>query len=135
MPKPRYNSIRQTALKWGHAWPTVKKWCVAGLVPGVITRGPRYLIPANARPPKVPPLPPEVLAEHKRRRMAGRAVAARSGYRGVYYRKGRWAAIISVAGKPVHIGTYDTREEAARAWDARARGLRGADALLNFPDE
>jgi hypothetical protein len=108
---------------------------VAGRIPGVVHENGRYYIPADAAPVDVLPLAPEALAEHKRRRMAGRAVSANSGYRGVYRRRSRWAAIISIEGRPVHIGTFDTRDEAARAWDRRARELRGPGAWVNFPDE
>lgn len=135
MPRLRYASINATAQRWGRPWPTVKNWCIAGRIPGVIVENGRYRIPTNANLADVRPLTAAELAEHKRRRMAGRAVGSRSGYRGVYRRHGNWAAIIVVAGKPVHIGTYATREEAARAWDARARELRGPDTWVNFPAE
>jgi hypothetical protein len=39
---------------------------------------------------------------------------ARSGYRGVYPNKDRWAAAAKKNGKKIHIGTYDTPQEAAR---------------------
>jgi hypothetical protein len=35
--------------------------------------------------------------------------------------------------KRVQIGTYDTPEEAARAYDAKARELHGEFAKQNFP--
>lgn len=135
MPTRSYRSITRTAKNWECAWKSVKKWCVAGRIPGVVFENGRYLIPADVGPDDVLPLTPQQRAEIKRRQMAGRQVAAGSGYRGVYRRRSRWAAIIAVAGKPVHIGTYDTREEAARAWDRRARELRGPGALVNFPEE
>jgi hypothetical protein len=135
MPTPQYNSISRTAELWHRPWITIKRWCVANRIPGAIFQNGRYLIPAKTRPSQVLPIPPAELAEIKRRRMAGRSVASGSGYRGVYRRRKRWAAIISVAGRPVHIGTYDTRVEAARAWDARARELRGEGAWVNLADE
>jgi hypothetical protein len=133
--KRRYNSITRTAELWGNAWQSIKAWCVAGRIPGTIFQNGRYLIPANVRPSQVLPISLEMRAETKRRQMAGRTVSSRSGYRGVYRRRKRWAAIISVAGKPVHIATFDTRQEAALAWDRRARELRGASTWVNFPNE
>jgi hypothetical protein len=58
---------------------------------------------------------------------------SRCQYRGVYYRDNRWRAKIGVNGKTVNLGTYETPQEAAKAFDAAALRIRGPFAILNFP--
>lgn len=57
-----------------------------------------------------------------------------SGYRGVYpNRIGTWVASIRHNKVLYHLGTHETPEEAARAYDEAARELHGEFATLNFP--
>lgn len=60
-----------------------------------------------------------------------------SPYRGVFHRPDRrkhWRALIRVNGVETVIGNFDSAEDAARAYDSKARELHGVFARLNFPD-
>jgi hypothetical protein len=59
-----------------------------------------------------------------------------SGYKGVSppARGKQWTAEIRGEGRRIHLGSFATAEEAARAYDAAARHYFGAFARLNFPE-
>lgn len=60
---------------------------------------------------------------------------ASSGFRGVYPRcSGRWQSCVSRMNKLVCLGTFDTKLQAALAYDDAAVQLHGEFAVLNFPE-
>ena len=74
------------------------------------------------------------------RRNCGKKANNTSGFKGVFFRKGRalkkpWLAQIKVDKKSHYLGVFATAEEAACAYDTTARELHGDFALLNFEVE
>ena len=58
-----------------------------------------------------------------------------SGFEGVHFHKrsGKWGASITIARKQVHVGSYSTEEDAARAYDAALMTVEGSKpASRNF---
>ena len=60
-----------------------------------------------------------------------RHTASKEGYTGVYKENKRYRAVISINKKTIHIGMYDTPEEAAFAYNKRSIELFGAEGKLN----
>ena len=60
-----------------------------------------------------------------------RKTTSKTGYTGVYIENKKYRAIITINGKAVHIGMFTTPEEAARAYNKRAKEVYGDMARLN----
>ncbi len=60
-----------------------------------------------------------------------RKTTSKTGYTGVYIENKKYRAIITINGKAVHIGMFDTPEAAARAYNKRAKQEYGDEAKLN----
>jgi tRNA splicing ligase len=60
-----------------------------------------------------------------------RKTSSRTGYTGVYMENKKYRAIISIQGKAVHLGMFDTPEAAALAYNKKSKELFGEKAKIN----
>jgi hypothetical protein len=77
------------------------------------------------------------LASHAQVGMSQRAQPGKgSRFKGVYWRSdaGLWQVQIHVHGRNTYVGIFRDEDEAARAYDRRARETFGGYAALNFPN-
>lgn len=59
----------------------------------------------------------------------------KSGYKGVWQTKpNQWGVQITHNSVHIHVGVFTSPEDAARAYDAKAKELFGEFAWLNFPE-
>lgn len=75
-----------------------------------------------------------VCSRTENRRNSTKARNNTTGFKGVVVSYGRYSARIGYLGKKLHLGYYDTPEEAAMAYDKKAIELHGDFALTNFKD-
>jgi hypothetical protein len=83
----------------------------------------------------------QILSRQEHLTTRGKQSNNKSGYKGVSWkspqgnRKGKWVAQISFYKDKIHLGYFDSPENAARAYDEKAKELFGLSATLNFPHE
>jgi hypothetical protein len=57
--------------------------------------------------------------------------SSKTGYTGVYQEHNRYRAVISVGGRSIHIGMFDTAEEAAVAYNKLSKEMYGEEGKIN----
>ena len=61
-----------------------------------------------------------------------RKTSSKTGYTGVYQENNRFRAVISINRKSVHIGMFDTAEEAALAYNKKSKEIYGDSGKQNI---
>lgn len=74
------------------------------------------------------------LATNSQNTVNRHVVRSKSGFRGVTFHRGagKWQAQTKVLGKNKHLGLYETKEDAAVAYDEAAKKYFGEFAICNF---
>jgi hypothetical protein len=60
-----------------------------------------------------------------------RKTSSQTGYTGVYQEHNRYRSVISIDGKLIHIGMFDTAEEAAAAYNKLSKEIYGEEGKIN----
>ncbi|TNE63639.1 MAG: Pathogenesis-related transcriptional factor and ERF protein [Bacteroidetes bacterium] len=60
-----------------------------------------------------------------------RKTSSKTGYTGVYREHNRYRAVISINGKSMHLGMFDTAEDAAAAYNKVSRETYGEEGKIN----
>jgi hypothetical protein len=60
-----------------------------------------------------------------------RKTSSRTGYTGVYQEHNRFRAVISEKGKSIHIGMFDSAEDAAVAYNKLSKEMYGEEGKIN----
>jgi hypothetical protein len=70
---------------------------------------------------------------YRSRSMASRQrrTSSKTGFTGVYKEHNRYRAVISVDGRSLHLGMFDTPEEAAVAYNKMSKEVYGEDGKIN----
>ena len=57
-----------------------------------------------------------------------------SGFRGAYKKGDKYQAKVTIKGNTFYLGSFEDKEQAAKAYDKKAYELYGDRAILNFPE-
>ncbi len=72
------------------------------------------------------------ICEQQQNLLNSKGRGGKSRFKGVFQNKGKWSAQISTAGIRECLGTFDTEEEAAKAYDDSAKKRKDEFSHLNF---
>jgi len=75
------------------------------------------------------------IATHGQNSMNRSPILHKSRFKGVTPKRGHWMARVKFNGKYTYLGEFTSEEDAAKAYDKKARELFGEFAFLNFSEE